>query len=555
MASISWVDSLGVGLLSNQKSGPAANFFSWSPDIVPIGPSRVGLGTGLTYQFSFRDDDIVSFEMRYIPGSQMSLMRRLKAHLMKGGAVSLNSSNILVDTTYGVCCIAPGEVPKISPPDAILQEYTMSFVLKGIGPDYAFATNGEMPMIKFWTATGSLISTYDSGLDPEENFITTMCAARDGTVWAALELSGDDFTTLVQVQPADGSVIQTIELDRLIGGEGAGPPSGTARCLLQLADGDLLSMDRDTGNMIRIAIPSATITAYALNFSDGAFDAAINAAGTHIIYVGGEDRNELRLYDLEADDGVGTLIKDFGSEIAWPTWLADSSILIQTGNVEDPANATFGVGRQSGADPASSGSFTLTFRSETTAAIPYNATGADIAAALELLPSIGTGNVQAATGSSALTINDALFLSFEWIGDLGNQAVEAPTITDSTDTTVLVYEGDAGTPGGGYDGDVGQFSTGDMARLTMSGTITKTYSWDKSAVASSGEGLYGFTGSIAANRVWIYGDREIDISTLLIHSLSSGTELDIIETLEDFDGTDVDKHGSIINPFFGGYEA
>lgn len=48
-------------------------------------------------------------------------------------------------------------------------------------------------------------------------------------------------------------------------------------------------------------------------------------------------------------------------------------------------------------DPPTGGTFTITFDGETTAAIDFDATAAEIEAALELLPNIGSGNV-AVTG-------------------------------------------------------------------------------------------------------------------------------------------------------------
>lgn len=72
------------------------------------------------------------------------------------------------------------------------------------------------------------------------------------------------------------------------------------------------------------------------------------------------------------------------------------------------------------------GTFTLTFGGQTTAAIAYNATAAQVQAALELLSSIGTGGVVCAGGplpGTGVTITFALTLA--------GKPQNTPTSTDS----------------------------------------------------------------------------------------------------------------------------
>lgn len=71
---------------------------------------------------------------------------------------------------------------------------------------------------------------------------------------------------------------------------------------------------------------------------------------------------------------------------------------------------------------ATGGTFTLTFRGQTTTAIPYNATAAQIQSALEALSTIGVGNVSV-TGSNPWTV--------EFIHELGGQPVEALVATSA----------------------------------------------------------------------------------------------------------------------------
>jgi hypothetical protein len=98
------------------------------------------------------------------------------------------------------------------------------------------------------------------------------------------------------------------------------------------------------------------------------------------------------------------------------------------------------------------GDFTLTFRGYTTAAIAYDATAADVQAALEALSTVGTGGVVASGGAlpgSALTLTFA--------AQLGDQAVPLITatgnLTGGTTPTASVARTTAGF--GQYDAQTG----------------------------------------------------------------------------------------------------
>ncbi|MCX4470460.1 hypothetical protein OOK41_09090 [Micromonospora sp. NBC_01655] len=93
------------------------------------------------------------------------------------------------------------------------------------------------------------------------------------------------------------------------------------------------------------------------------------------------------------------------------------------------------------------GTYTLTYSGQTTAAIPYNATAAQVRTALEALSTIGAGNVTTAGGphpGSAVTVT--------FVGALANTNVAQMTanstaLTGGTTPTVTVST----TTGGGTD--------------------------------------------------------------------------------------------------------
>ena len=93
------------------------------------------------------------------------------------------------------------------------------------------------------------------------------------------------------------------------------------------------------------------------------------------------------------------------------------------------------------------GTFTLTFGGQTTAAIPYNDTAAQVLAALELTSSIGQGNMSSTGGPLPGT---AVVVTF--INELGSKAQAAMTanaaaLTGGTTPAVAVTRSTPGTTG------------------------------------------------------------------------------------------------------------
>lgn len=91
------------------------------------------------------------------------------------------------------------------------------------------------------------------------------------------------------------------------------------------------------------------------------------------------------------------------------------------------------------------GTFTITFRGQTTAPIAYDATNTDIALAMELLSSVGAGNIRAYPTYETYTLAADNNVYLQFIGDLGAQPVEAFTITDSTDGSLTAVSDEAGS--------------------------------------------------------------------------------------------------------------
>lgn len=154
-ASITWTDAEGTSSLAT-FAGIPNRFNAWTPDYLPIGPSVVGLGTGQTYNFPFRNDLTVALEISPLVGGDLEKALRLKMHLMSGGQVSVFTTNFMY-AAFETCILAPGTTPELSFTDAQMMEYTFSVVLKA-GTGLAVTTGGRIssfypgfvPNLKLW---------------------------------------------------------------------------------------------------------------------------------------------------------------------------------------------------------------------------------------------------------------------------------------------------------------------------------------------------------------------------------------------------------------------
>jgi hypothetical protein len=117
--------------LANQKPVPGDRFSNWNPSSPVVGDEEEALGTGQLFVFAFRNDYLVTFDLRQIPQSQMSIMLRLQRHLKNGGTVSVNTGDA-ANRVYPTCCLQKGTdpVPKLTDPKNL--EYSQNFALRNV---------------------------------------------------------------------------------------------------------------------------------------------------------------------------------------------------------------------------------------------------------------------------------------------------------------------------------------------------------------------------------------------------------------------------------------
>lgn len=140
---IEWTDTVGLARLTCLV--PVLS--GWTPDVDPIGPAAVGLGSGTTYRFRFRTDYPVKFTFPYISPLQMTEALRLKSWLMDGNSVTLFTGD-LGARIYTVK-LRPDTTPQIVQDPENLE---FSLALEVIN-----TVNG-VPIVASWSGMGLLIT-------------------------------------------------------------------------------------------------------------------------------------------------------------------------------------------------------------------------------------------------------------------------------------------------------------------------------------------------------------------------------------------------------------
>ena len=129
--SITWTDTASR-TLTNSKPTPADRFDNWVSITPHTASEVVGLGTGVTHVWRFRQDYGATFSLSKIPVEDLDLVMRLLRHLAGGGEVEVNTGDSS-NRTYD-CIRWPGweipEGPEFT--DNRMLEYTLTLKLKHV---------------------------------------------------------------------------------------------------------------------------------------------------------------------------------------------------------------------------------------------------------------------------------------------------------------------------------------------------------------------------------------------------------------------------------------
>ncbi|HEY0528681.1 MAG TPA: hypothetical protein VGD02_07620, partial [Gemmatimonadaceae bacterium] len=117
--------------LSNGKPRPGDRLANWHPSGTAIADEEEALGTGQLYTFTFRDEYLVTFDLKPIPQSSVSRMLRLQRQLKKAGTVNVTTGDTS-NRVYPTCCAIKGADPAPRLADPKLLEYSMTFQLRNV---------------------------------------------------------------------------------------------------------------------------------------------------------------------------------------------------------------------------------------------------------------------------------------------------------------------------------------------------------------------------------------------------------------------------------------
>jgi hypothetical protein len=124
-AIVTWTDSVGAATLSLWAPGVGTRVCAYVPRTDPIGQGRTLLATGARRMWVYRTDYTASVELRLLPVSALPLVNRLRAHLLNGGTIALDTGD--GTHTYATLGLAPESDADLRLADPRQRRYTLSF--------------------------------------------------------------------------------------------------------------------------------------------------------------------------------------------------------------------------------------------------------------------------------------------------------------------------------------------------------------------------------------------------------------------------------------------
>lgn len=126
MSSITFNDG-AAGTLTSPAPEPLKRFSGWTPDVVDVGVRETAVGTGVAYDFVFRTDYVVSFDVPYLTHAELAVAHRLIRHLTGGGSCTVTTKDLSANVY--TCRLREGTVPSLTLADRAMMEYTLHLEL------------------------------------------------------------------------------------------------------------------------------------------------------------------------------------------------------------------------------------------------------------------------------------------------------------------------------------------------------------------------------------------------------------------------------------------
>jgi hypothetical protein len=136
MASITFTDSAGAVTLSNGRSGPGNRFSGWTPTVSRVADRRFALGTGIAYEYLFREDFLASFSIDGLPATQLENVSRFVRYAQQGNTFTVNTTDN--SARVYTCRLAEGAEVDLSMTDPTFVEYRMDVTVSNASSPKVF---------------------------------------------------------------------------------------------------------------------------------------------------------------------------------------------------------------------------------------------------------------------------------------------------------------------------------------------------------------------------------------------------------------------------------
>jgi len=138
MATITFTDSAGAVSISNGHAAPGNRFSDWTPTLNKVADRRFALGTGIAFEYVFREDFLASFSLAGLPATELEKVSRLVRYAQAGNTFVLNTMDNST-RTYTVR-LAEGAEMQLTMTDPTFVEYTLQMTVANASSPKVFMT-------------------------------------------------------------------------------------------------------------------------------------------------------------------------------------------------------------------------------------------------------------------------------------------------------------------------------------------------------------------------------------------------------------------------------
>jgi hypothetical protein len=124
MGYIDFTDTTGNAQVTNGLTLPGRRFTNWTPDTLRISDRRTALGSGVTYEYVYRQDYVASFQIEHIPVTSLPTVIRWKNWALQGCEFLVYTED--TQNRFYICRLVPDTTPTIEMSDREALEYTLS---------------------------------------------------------------------------------------------------------------------------------------------------------------------------------------------------------------------------------------------------------------------------------------------------------------------------------------------------------------------------------------------------------------------------------------------